>query len=125
MRNRRWIKRVLILLFHLQPRILWGLTNQGNRRASVAPNDAMVRAFASREKPRRWRVRVDRVVRARGATTAAKGGQKHRGAALPWERWAHYANSAAVSHDRDLTRDALRLSLRCREDRPNVPVSQG
>jgi len=64
------------------------LTNQGNRRASVAPNDAMVRAFASREKPRRWRVRVDRVVRARGATTVAQGRQKHRVAALPWGRWA-------------------------------------
>src|SRR6185312_9533883 len=52
MRNRRWIKRVLILFFlrHLQPRIFWGLTNQGNRRP-----------------PRRAAppvgVRVDRVVR--------------------------------------------------------------
>jgi len=70
-------------------------------------------------------VRVDRVVRARGATTVAKGGQKRRAAALPWGRWAHYANSAAVSHECALTRDALRLSLRCREDRSNVPVSQG
>jgi hypothetical protein len=57
--------------------------------------------------------------------TVAKGGQKHRADALPWGRRAHYANSAAVSHDRALTRDALRLNLRCGEDRPNVPVSQG
>src|SRR6185312_5509992 len=54
MRNRRWIKRVLILFFlrHLQPRIFWGLTNQGNRQP-----------------PRRAAppvgVRVDRVVRPR------------------------------------------------------------
>jgi len=83
-----------------------------------------VRAFASQEKPRRWRVRVDRVVRAQGATTVVKGGQAHRADVLPWGRRAHYANSAAVSHDRALTRDALRLSLRCREDRPNGAVSQ-
>jgi hypothetical protein len=55
----------------------------------------------------------------------AKGGQKHRADALPWGRYARCANSAAVSHDRALPRDALRLSLRCREDRPNVAVSQG
>jgi len=55
----------------------------------------------------------------------AKGGQAHRADVLQWGRCAHYANSAAVSHDRALTRDALRLSLRCREDRPNVTVSQG
>jgi len=57
-------------------------------------------------------VRVDRVVRARGATTAAKGGQAHRANVLPWGRRAHYANSAAVSHERPLMRDALRLGLR-------------
>ena len=55
MRNRRWIKRVLILFFlrHLQPRIFWGLTNQGNRRPP------------RREAPPVG-VRVDRVVRPRG-----------------------------------------------------------
>ena len=70
-------------------------------------------------------VRVDRVVRARGATTVVKGGQAHRADVLQWGRCAHYANSAVVSHDRDLTRNALRLSLRWREDRPNATVSQG
>jgi len=70
-------------------------------------------------------VRVDRVVRARGATVMVKGGQINRADVLQCGRCAHYANSAVVSHDRDLTRDALRLSLRCREDRPNVTVSQG
>jgi len=70
-------------------------------------------------------VRVDRVVRAQGATTGAKGGQAHRANELPWGRRAHYANSAPVSHERPLTRAALRLSLRWREDRPNTTVSQG
>src|SRR4029079_16036624 len=55
----------------------------------------------------------------------AKGGQAHRADVLQWGRRAHYANSAAVSHDRARTRDALRLRLRWREDRPNVTVSQG
>ena len=104
---------------------LCALTNQGNRRANVARNDAMMRAFGSREKPRRWRVRVDRVVRAHGATMIAKGGQPRRGDVLQWGHCAHYATSAAVSHGHALTRDALRLSLRWREDRPNVTVSQG
>jgi len=89
-----------------------GLTYQGNRRPP------------RREAPPVG-VRVDRVVRARGATTMVEGGQKHCAGALQWGRFAHYANSAAVSHDRDLTLDALRLTLRCREDRPNVSVSQG
>jgi len=88
------------------------LTNQGNRRPP------------RREAPPVG-VRVDRVVRARGATTVVKGGQINRGDVLQWERRAHYTNSATVSHDRDLTHNALRLSLRCREDRPNVTVSQG
>ena len=69
-------------------------------------------------------VRVDRVVRARGATTVVKGGQINRSDVLQWGRRPRYANSAAVSHDRPLTRDALRLRLRWREDRPNVTVSQ-
>ena len=50
-------------------------------------------------------VRVDRVVRARDATTMVKGGQINRGDVLQWERRARYANSAAVSHDRALTRE--------------------
>jgi hypothetical protein len=68
------------------------LTNQGNRRP-----------------PRRAAppvgVRVDRVVRARGATVMVKGGQINRADVLEWGRRARYANSAAVSHDRALTRE--------------------
>jgi len=89
------------------------LTNQANRRPEGR------RASAAEGRP------VERVVRARGATMTAKGGQANRADVLQWGRCAHYANSAAVSHGRALTRDALRLSLRCREDRPNVTVSQG
>ena len=53
-------------------------------------------------------VRVDRVVRARGATTVVKGGQINHADVLQWGRRAHYANSVAVSHERPLTRSALR-----------------
>ena len=53
-------------------------------------------------------VRVDRVVRARGATTVVKGGQINHADVLQWGRRAHYTNSVAVSHERPLTRSALR-----------------
>jgi len=95
----------------LRKRVNGSLTNQGNRRP-----------------PRRAAppvgVRVDRVVRAHGATTVAKGGQANHADVLRWGHRAHCANSLAVSHGRAPTRDALRLRLRCREDRPNVTVSQ-